>query len=460
MGNIRAWASLVAQDYKTKKVTGIRVSELLEHLQSELSCEEPDYMGCADALMAFHYQYIGNFYKDLYGTLSKNAQFLLNASISSSIKANPKTRTMKMALVIAWRLKQVRTGNEIAPELQCYISNYVEKYMGSDIQNICDNCSEAALQKLLLADIQDWEISMSRVKIFYQTLFEGSTDVKTQEMYQKFLADNYLNDSIQNKSSAQASEKTKSEDTKDLSTPSTSTLASKDIPVSEKSDTASAKDIPNDLISETSPLEKPTAKKETSALLTSSVSSPLASQADRLRTSIPPSSDVPQQSSSEPELEKDGVKLAELLLAWSKKQASGTAALKESLRVSEREHKRLNDQFSNLREELFSVKKELGDRDAKISSLQRQLAEVTAHLDSSQKQAADFDETIRKLQRMNENSASQAVLGYKSELATALKSIVEDASLPEAQRDADILSALLGDLLDTLRFKGIPLEGK
>ena len=72
----------------------------------------------------------------------------------------------------------------------------------------------------------------------------------------------------------------------------------------------------------------------------------------------------------------------------------------------------------------------------------------------------ELDKTVETLQRMNENSAAQAIAGYKEELASALKSLVEDASLPEAQNDLGILTALLGDLLDTLRFKGIPLEGK
>ena len=75
-----------------------------------------------------------------------------------------------------------------------------------------------------------------------------------------------------------------------------------------------------------------------------------------------------------------------------------------------------------------------------------------------QAKSAELDGMVSKLQQMNENSAVQAVLGYKAELASALKSIVEDARLPEAQHDAEILSALLADLLDTLHFKGVPLE--
>lgn len=70
------------------------------------------------------------------------------------------------------------------------------------------------------------------------------------------------------------------------------------------------------------------------------------------------------------------------------------------------------------------------------------------------------DATVKKLMQMGDNTTEQAVSGYKAELASALRSIVEDAHLLDAQSDTSILSALLEDLLDTLRFKGIPLEEK
>lgn len=494
MGNIRTWTSLVAQDYKGKKVSAPRVSELLEHLQSELSCEDPDYPSCAETLMSFHYQYMGNFYEKLYNTLSKNMQYKLNVAISDSIKANPQKRTMKMALVIGWRLKRIKTGNEIVPELNIYISNYVDKSVSSEIQNIRDNCQETTLQKLLSINIQDWEISRNRVKFFYQLLFEDSTDIKTKEMYQKFLSDNYLNDSPAQSDTVDTTKITPEAISSSVygSLHEQNTIVS---PGNSQREASIAETTPPINVSKDSPEVAPPqscadteAVKDTHGDFDSKKADSLSldefpcyqstivtvdnSQNSTLKSETIPSTnilqtvagDVPPPASPHPHteqgLEKNGVKLAELLLAWSRKQASGTAALKESLRMSERENNRLGTQLSSLRDELFAAKKELSGRDAESASLRSQLAETAAHLDSSRKQAAEFDETIRKLQRMNENSASQAVAGYKAELAAALKSIVEDARLPEAQKDADILSALLGDLLDTLRFKGIPLEEK
>lgn len=75
-----------------------------------------------------------------------------------------------------------------------------------------------------------------------------------------------------------------------------------------------------------------------------------------------------------------------------------------------------------------------------------------------ERKAAEQDEVIRVLERMNKNTAEQSVAGYKRELASALKSIVEDAQLPEAKEDKEIAVALLEDLLDVLRFKGVITE--
>lgn len=70
-------------------------------------------------------------------------------------------------------------------------------------------------------------------------------------------------------------------------------------------------------------------------------------------------------------------------------------------------------------------------------------------------QVAEQREIIRKLQQMNQNTAEQSVAGYKAGLASALKSIVEDAQLPEAKTDPEIARALLEDMLDVLRYKGV-----
>ena len=67
----------------------------------------------------------------------------------------------------------------------------------------------------------------------------------------------------------------------------------------------------------------------------------------------------------------------------------------------------------------------------------------------------ELDETVAILQRMNENTAKMSVGAFKNDLASALKSLVEDMALPEDKGDAVIMEALMEDMLDVLRFKGV-----
>lgn len=67
----------------------------------------------------------------------------------------------------------------------------------------------------------------------------------------------------------------------------------------------------------------------------------------------------------------------------------------------------------------------------------------------------ELDKTVAILQRMNENTERMSVGAFKNDLAAALKSVVEDMKLPEVKGDAIIMEALMEDMLDVLRFKGV-----
>jgi len=508
MGNLQAWIAQLSKNQK-KKPNATISEELLERVHRELLSEAPDYAECIESLESFSPTCTEKFYKEIYSSLPEDVQTALNREFLMCIERNsPRTITSRFMQSVKSRLATNKYVDELTPEVQWLISHQDEKYVGFELQKIRDNSQESTWQKLLLLDIQEWDISMNQVKSFYQILFDNSADATTQEMYKKFLKENYLGDTLQSSPVVNVETKlemvplspgplpadehphkqnvvvpTDNSQSKTLHSEaallvnttyalSSNIQQSSDLPLStpqqDSNDVAERTEtLPKEVQfpHSPSPIVAPCCEKAISVTPGNEHGNSLIMEA-ALSADVPKVSienavpSTSQQVPAEQALEKDGVKLAELLLAWSKKQVSGVVALKESLRVSEREYKRLDSQFSSLRENLFLVKKELADRDTKIASLQKQLAETTAHLDSSQKQAAELDATIQKLQRMNENSASQAVLGYKTELAAALKSIVEDANLPEAQKDADILSALLGDLLDILHFKGVPLEEK
>lgn len=72
-----------------------------------------------------------------------------------------------------------------------------------------------------------------------------------------------------------------------------------------------------------------------------------------------------------------------------------------------------------------------------------------------ERKAKELDKTVAILQRMNENTAQMAVDGFKNDLASALKFVVEDMALPEARSDVSIMAVLMDDMLDILRFKGV-----
>lgn len=418
MSNVRDFAEHITDNQK-KKPNKAQIDKLFTAVKTELQSVEPDYDGCVLALTMFPPQILGAFYEEIYTHSPADVCALFDSAFLAWAKGRPKIAGgnlayIKMAQVIKKRLAIVSSADNLSPELQWYISNFDDSRAARETKKIRDECELTDLQKLLALDIQDWNINTEMLKKFYGILFADFTGPITKNMYQAFLSRNHL--------------------------------------VSElPSDPAVSLSHIMDASNEQSEIS--------TATVTSSNSVPKGMPADISQPCESPLT-IPQQDPTESDLAKNGVKLAELLLAWSRKQTTGVTALRESLRRSGKEYRQLETQLSNMREELLTVKKELADRDAAIASLQQRLAETTANLDLSQKQVAELDETILKLQRMNENSASQAVFGYKAELASSLKSIVEDASLPEAQEDASILFALLGDLLDTLRFRGVPLEGK
>ena len=89
--------------------------------------------------------------------------------------------------------------------------------------------------------------------------------------------------------------------------------------------------------------------------------------------------------------------------------------------------------------------------------LRIQLANAEQQVIEERERYENLDNTVEALHHMNENTESQAISGFKADLSSAVQSIVRDARLPEAQGDAEILSALLEDLLDTMKIMGISL---
>lgn len=414
MSRIQDWVAAIPDNQK-KKPNQRTVSELFSQMEEELRSLEPDYDGCVLALSAFPHQVTGAFYRDLYQPLPPDVRTPFDAAFLAWAKGKPMVAGsylgyLRMAQAIKNRLPLVDDAKELLPELHWYISSFNDKRAVTETKKFITECEPESLQKLLALDVRDWHIDGGNLKKFYGILFADCTGPVTQEMYRAFLQRNQLADGA---------------------------LPAAVQPVLRPEDTPDGR--AGDPVAEDTPLD--------------------GDAHDIPATDAPISGGLASERAfMEPSPEEDGVELAERLLAWSRGQADGMATLRRALRSAEEKYARLDARFSNLTEELTAVKGDLADREAALASLQQDLTETVARLGSSQQRVTELDAIIQKLHRMNDNSASQAVQGYKVELADALKSTIADARLPEVQADADILSSLLGDLLDILRFKDIPLE--
>ena len=450
METIREWASKVTEKQRGN-FSGPLTYELLNQIQEELLSATPDYEGCIIALTTLHHQSIAVFYERVYPQLSKSSKQSINTALLdfARTRLGKAAACSRIAQAIRQRLRNGESAESLTPELLWYTGTASEKILQNNLKNIWHDCGTQNCLKLFELDLTNWKIDSLKLQNFYSHLFQmlRTADGKTDwnSVFIAFLEKNHLNDSetinqsasrapLNNQQNALASNT--STEKAPSSLPAQSSASDKIVDV--------RKDPEDEVADKASSLaEKP--------MVHNLPEPPTASHKE--------SSDLsPEIFQPEPDPDKDGVKLAERLLAWARTQVQGTAILKSSLKTSNNDLKRLEERFSNLQSELFAAKEEVAAKEVTITALQRDLAATQARLESEQAKSAELDGMISKLQQMNENTATQAVLGYKAELASALKSIVEDARLPEAQHDAEILSALLADLLDTLHFKGVPLE--
>lgn len=426
MENIREWAQQISNDRKTK-FSKTLAGELMHRLEAELKTASPDYSACIDVLMSFHYSAVRLFYKKWYPLFVENVQAAIDDAVLKYITTDSARHALpRVAEVLTQRLRYTENAEHLVKELQWYISNIDEKYVNDkSFAEIWHSCNLTSLNRILTLNVNDWPVNKKKIKLFFDSLLADISASETKILYQSFLARNHLNDSAINTP---------------ICVPS---------PGNSPKQKAENPKVEVNTLSESVPME-------CSAEINESYVFPQTLSTFEKITA--PMSTIGETLSANDE-ECDGIKLLERALAWVRWQSQDTAALKDAIVSSEAQAKRLSSQIDALSQALQAEKEDAAAKAKEISALQNRLADTERLLEASCKKEEDLDKTVEALQRMNNNSASQAVAGYKADLAAALKSLVEDASLPEVQSDANILSALLTDLLDTLRFKGIPLEG-
>ena len=496
MPTLREWFNQI--DSSAKKTASVKqTAPLMDRIRDELASEHPDYSLCLDALAIFPAQVTGMFYNNVYPSLSENIQKEWNQAFLRWINSQPPQNALwRMSQAIRARLPRMKNAEELASELQWYISQFDNSRAISEARKMRDeNDDIEQLRKLLLLPVETWSVKHENAKRFFDVLFADFSGERTKKEYREFLMRTTLDASGDG---ASPLAETKAHETEEQSP--VQAVSQKPAPTEESAQNAqeSAPERPEECAA---PAEEPE-KTEQSVSATSAAATPskAAEQSDaessmpenapaisaenpessqvtpseigqkaeeETSTEIPAKKAAPETLSSktaenaaqQPQLsetfgkanEPGLIKLLERALASAKQEARNTEKLKESLARSESSLKESERQFADLTRKLGAARQENAELRMRLEKAERQA-------ESDRETALKMREAAETLQRMNENSAAQAVAGYKAELNSALKDILENLTDTEAREDIDILSALCDHLLDILKYKGISLE--
>ena len=454
---------------------------LMEYMRKELSAEQPDYAVCLDALSKFLPPATGMFYADAYPLLSESVQKEWNQAFlkwaDTQTAAKQPAAFLRMSQAVKARLEQMEKADELSLEIQWFISRFADNSARavSDAREMRDKTSAEQLRKLLVLPVENWSVDKESLKIFFDILFADFPAEHLEKEYRMFLMRTGL-DGSENGVSPLA--ETKAHETEEK--PSVQAVSQKSAPAEE-----SAPERPAECAA---PTEEPK-KTEQSVSVTSAATPSKASEESDAESPTPenaPAIAAPSETGKEAEAETPTempakkaapetlpsksaenateqpqpfgkanepgfMKLLERALASAKQEVRNTEKLKESLARSESSLKESERQCEDLTRKLGVARQENAELRMRLEKAERQA-------ESDRETALKMREAAETLQRMNENSAAQALAGYKAELNSALKDILENLADTEAREDIDILSALCDHLLDILKYKGISLE--
>lgn len=491
MPTLREWLSQI--DPSAKKTASVKqTAPLMDRMRNELSSEHPDYSLCLDTLAIFPAQVTGMFYNNVYPSLSENVQKEWNQAFLRWINSQPpQTVLWRMSQAIRARLPRMENAEELASEIRWYISQFDNSRAVSEAKKMRDeNDDIEQLRKLLLLPVETWSVKRENAKRFFDVLFADFSGERTKKEYREFLMRTGL-DASGNGASPLAEPKTHEAE----KNPSVEAVPQKSAPAKEPAQNAqeSAPECPEECAA---PAEEPEITEQsvsaTSAATPAkaagqskaesptpgnasaiSMENPESSQAAPLETEnkaeMETSTEIPaQQATLEPLPSKSAqqpqasatsgkasepsfIKFLERALASAKQEARNTEKLKESLARSESSLKESERQCADLTRKLGAARQENAELRMRLEKAERQ-AESDREIAQKMREEADT------LQWMNKNSVEQAVSGYKAELNSALKNVLENLTDTEAWKDIEMLSPLCDHLLGILKYKGISLE--
>ena len=426
MENITEWAGRIDKNFRNKPNKQLQ-EELFKRVITALQENTNTYEECVSAFCRFDAKVISPFYEDYYWTDIPDRAKWDGAFLSWADSKKPTVpATIRIALILQEKLKKAGGSFDVLPELQ-WFSLHEDDRSASAFRGLREKSKYSDLRKLLDLDMREWNIGHPLIIKMYGILFSDALESKTQELYREFQARNGLTE-------------------KEVAAPET---------IPEQQSTLSA-NSPSEMKKETGlpseSLETPPVEKAGAPIQPAHVEKAPDQNTPIVEKPTPKISDTPQ----------NGIALAEAMLKWVHSQAERQIDLGTRLSNSIAEAARLGKQNEELSARIMALESDLLLIRKEKATLEQQLVEAketSATLEAEKNAAQD---TIGRVQIMSDNSVKQEIDGFKHELASALSRTVKDFSsdvsdLTDAEK-VEVYTALMDELLDTLKHNGIVIE--
>lgn len=425
MENILEWAAKIDKNALNKPNRQLQ-EELFRRVVTALQENTNDYRECAAVFFRFDAKVIVPFYQEIYWTDVPDRTKWDEAFLDWANSRKPTVpATIRMALILQEKLKRICSSSEALPEIR-WFSLHEDKRSASAFKGLREKSAPSDLKKLLDLDMRDWKTGKPLIAKMYGVLFSGSTDAETSALYGEFLARNGL-DAAENRPAAD--------------------------PLQAAS---SLVDTPND--------EKDMAAGASSAESDPGASMPTAGEQSFAAPSPARTETAAEAAFSKPsEMPRDGVALAEAMLMWARGQKDRLMALGTQLSDSMAEAARLARQNGEMKMRIAALEASLTNEEKTKQALEGQLREAKETIAALEAEKNGALDSMEHLHVMFDDSVKQQLDGLKYELTSELSKTAKDfasdvSDLTDAEK-VEVYTALMEELFDVLKHKGILIEG-
>lgn len=426
MENITELADRLVKNGNSKPSKQLQ-DELCNRVTTALKEGTNTYDECVAAFCRFNAKVIQTFYPNYYWSDIPDTSKWDAAVISWANSKKPTvSATIRMALILREKLKKVASSTEVLGELK-WFSLHEDDRTAAVIKNVREKSESSDLRKLLDLDMREWKSGQALIIKMYTILFSDALESETQELYHEF----ELRHGIKGQTDTGTNE---APTPQPVVSTGNAVEGNKELDAVPGAAEAQGGDKPAESAQPVTPLQI----------------SP--------QTEYPIDTPVPKTA----EKPKDGIALAEAMLAWTRSQTARMIEIGTQLSNSTAEVARLNKQNAEMRERILELEMSLSSVKKDRASLEQQLQqanETSAVLEAEKNTAQDV---ISRIQIMSDNSVKQEIDGFKHSLGSELSKTVKDFSsdvsdLTDAEK-VEVYTALMDELLDTLKHNGIVIE--